>query len=198
MTFTHLPLRRAFPAGVVAYLIGYGVSVAVAESVSKAVMAVTVTGAFVEEASLGAIFGVTPAQPIIGGWLFYNAHFIPTSLPTADAVNGIGDLTNRSLLLAIDGTSLVLFFVPFILLLSAGFLTVRTGPSPGVRGDVYGGASVAVGYLPLLIVGVFLLKASARNAPTVASPDGLQTIFIGLVYTLLAGALGGKLAARLE
>lgn len=198
MTFTHLPLRRAFPAGVVAYLIGYGISVAAAGSVSNAVMAVIVPGEFVEEASLGAIFGSTPSQPIIGGWLFYNAHFIPTSLPTADAVNGIGGLTNRSLLLAVDGTSLVLFFVPFILLLSAGFVTVRTGPTPGVRGDLYGGASVAVGYLPLLIVGAFLLTASARNTPTVASPDGLQTIFIGLVYPLLVGALGGKLAARLE
>lgn len=197
MTFTHLPLRRALPAGLVAYLIGYGISVAVAGSVPKAVMAVNVPGEFVEEASLGAIFGSTPSQPIIGGWLFYNAHFIPTSLPTADAVNGIGGLTNRSLLLAVDGTSLVLFFVPFILLLSAGFVTVRSGPTPGVRGDVYGGASVAIGYLPLLIVGAFLLTANAPTAPTVASPDGLQTIFIGLVYTLLVGALGGKLAARL-
>lgn len=196
MVFTNLPLRRSVPAGGSAYVLGYLLTVAVSGSRAQGVMAVTVTGEFVDSATLGEIFGSAPASTVLGGWLFYNAHFIPTSLPTADAVNGMGSLTNRSLLLAVDGELLLLFVVPFAMLLAAGYLTVRIGPTHGLRGETYGGASVAAGYLPLLIGGAFLLTANVPNAPSVASPDGLQTTFIGLCYSLLAGAVGGKLASH--
>lgn len=195
MAFTDLPLRRSIPAGASAFVLGYLLSVVVSMSRVRALMAVTVTGEFVDSATLGEIFGTAPDPSILGGWLFYNAQFIPTSLPTADAVNGMGSLTNRSLLLAVDGRLLLLFVVPFAVLLAAGYLTVRTGPTYGVRGEAYAGAGVAAGYLPPLIVGAFVLTADVPNAPSVASPDGLQTIFIGLVYSLLMGALGGKLAS---
>lgn len=194
MAFTALPLRRSVPAGSIAFVLGYLFTVAVAGSRLRAVMAVTVSGEFVEQATLGRIFGSPPAPTVVGGWLFYNAQFIPISVPTADAINGMGRLANRSLLLAIDGSLLLLYLVPFVSLLAAGYLTVRTGPTYGVRGETYGGASVALGYLPALVIGAFLLTADVPNAPTVASPDGLQTIFIGLLYTLLVGAIGGKLA----
>ncbi len=194
MAFTALPLRRSTPAGLIAFVTGYLINVVIAGSRLQSLMAITVTGEFVEQATLGRIFGSPPDPTVVGGWLFYNAHFIPTSVPTADAINGMSRLTNRSLLLAIDGSLLLLYLVPFILVLAAGYLTVRTGPTYGVRGETYGGASVALGYLPPLIIGAFLLRADVPNAPTVASPDGLQTIFIGLIYTLLVGAIGGKLA----
>lgn len=196
MAFTDLPLRRSIPAGMSAFILGYLFTVAVSGSRGRAVMGVTVTGEFVEEATLGEILGTTPSSTVLGGWLFYNAQFIPTSVPTADAINGMGNLANRSLLLAVDGGLLALFVVPFVLLVTAGYLTVRTGPTHGVRGETYGGASVAAGYLPLLIGGAFLLTANVPNAPSVASPDGLQTTFIGLGYSLLAGAVGGKLASH--
>lgn len=194
MAFTALPLRRSIPAGLIAFVIGYLVTVIIAGSRLQDVMAVSVNGEFVEQATLGRIFGSPPAPTVVGGWLFYNAQFISTSVPTADAINGMGRLTNQSLLLATDGSLLLLYLVPFVLLLAAGYLTVRTGPTYGVRGETYGGASVALGYLPPLIIGAFLLTADVPNAPSVASPDGLQTIYIGLVYTLLVGAIGGKLA----
>lgn len=195
MVFSDLPLRRSIPAGLSAFVLGYLFTVAVSGSREGAVMAVTVTGEFVDEATLGELLGTAPSPTVLGGWLFYNAQFIPTSLPTADALNGMGSLTNRSLLLAVDGLLLGLFLVPFVLLLAAGYLTVRTGPTRGVRGETYAGASVAAGYLPLLIVGAFVLTADVPTAGSVASPDGLQTIFIGLAYSLLVGVLGGKLAS---
>jgi hypothetical protein len=194
MAFTALPLRRSIPAGLGAFVTGYLISVVIAGSRLQAVMAITVTGEFVEQATLGRLFGSPPSPTVVGGWLFYNAQFIPTSIPTSDAINGLGRLTNRSLLLAIDGSLLLLYLVPLVLVLAAGYLTVRTGPTYGVRGETYGGASVALGYLPPLIIGAFLLRADVPTAPPVASPDGLQTIFIGLVYTLLVGAIGGKMA----
>lgn len=194
MAFTALPLRRSIPAGLLAFVTGYLLSVVIVGSRLQSVMGITVTGEFVEQATLGRIFGSPPDPTVVGGWLFYNAHFIPTSVPTADAINGMSRLTNRSLLLAIDGSLLLLYLVPLIFVLAAGYLTVRTGPTYGVRGETFGGASVALGYLLPLIIGAFLLRADVPNAPTVASPDGLQTIIIGLVYTLLVGAIGGKLA----
>lgn len=194
MAFTDLPFRRSIPAGLGAFITGYLVTVVIAGSRLQAVMAVTVTGEFVDQATLGRIFGSSPSPTVVGGWLFYNAQFIPTSLPTADAINGFESLTNRSLLLAIDGSLLLLYLVPFAMLLAAGYLTVRTGPTYGVRGETYGGASVALGYVPPLSIGALLLRANVPNAPSVASPDGLQTVFIGLVYALVVGAIGGKLA----
>lgn len=195
MAFTALPLRRSIPAGAAAFVVGYLVTVAVAGTRTRALMGVTVTGEFVESATLGGIFGSPPPEPVLGGWLFYNAQFIPTSVPTADALNGFGRLTNRSLLLAVDGVLLGLFLVPLGAVLGAGYLTVRLGPTYGVHGPTYAGASVAAGYLPLLIPGAFLLTANVPTAPAAASPDGLLSVFVGLVYATVVGALGGKLAA---
>lgn len=199
MAFTNLPLRRSIPAGIAAFVVGYLCSVAVAAGMRVTdVLAVTVTGRFVDAATLGRLFGAPPSPLVIGGWLFYNAQFIPTSLPTADAINGMGGLTNRSLLLAVDGALLALFLVPLGVLFAAGYLTVRTGPTYGTRGETYAGASVAIGYVPVLVIGAFVLTADVPNAPIVASPDGLQTVFIGPVYSVVVGAIGGTVAAVWE
>lgn len=195
MVFTNLPLRRSIPFGVAAYVVGYLLTVVTVRGYVPAVMAVTVTGRFVESATLGEIFGVPPSPRVVGGWLFYNAQFIPTSVPTADAINGFSFLTNRSLLLAVDGMMLGLFLVPLVILIAAGYLTVRTGPVHGVHGETYGGASVALGYVPLLIIGAFVFTASVPGASSSASPAGIPTIFIGIVYATAAGAIGGKIGS---
>lgn len=198
MVFTHLPLRRSIPGGVAAYVVGYLLTVVIVRETDPVVMAVTVTGRFVESATLGEIFVVSPSPWIVGGWLFYNAQFIPTNVPTADALNGFPFLTNRSLLLAVDGTLLGLFLVPLVVLAAAGYLTVRTGPVYGAHGETYGGASVALGYVPLLVVGAFVLTAGVPGASSSASPAGIPTVFIGLVYATVAGAIGGKIGSMVE
>lgn len=195
MVFTRLPLRRSIPLGVAAYAVGYLLTVVIAREYFPSVMAVTVTGQFVESATLGEIFTTPPSPWVVGGWLFYNAQFIWTSVPTADAINGFPYLTNRSLLLAVDGALLGLFLVPLVVLAAAGYLTARTGPVYGVHGETYGGATVALGYVPLLIIGAIVLTASVPGARSSASPPGIPTVFIGLVYAPVAGAIGGKISS---
>jgi len=198
MAFTALPIRRSIPLGIAAYLVGYLLSVVAASSRTTAILEIAVTGQHVDSATLGEIFATPPSQSTTGGLLFYNAHFIPTSVPMADALNGFASLTHKSLLLTVDGALLGLFLVPFLALLAAGCLTVKTGPTHGVHGATYGGASVALAYVPLLIIGAFILRATVPTAPTVASPSGLLSISIGLVYTLVLGALGGKIGSIVD
>ena len=198
MVFTHLPLRRSIPAGIAAYITGYVITVVVTRGVTPAVMAVTVAGRYADRSTLGEVFGAPPPHPVLAGWLFYNAQLVPTSVPTADVMNGLALLTNRSLLLAVGGWWLLLALVPAAVIVLSGYITVRTGQVHGVRGDTFGGASVAAGYLPMLVIGAFLLTTDVPNSAAVASPSGFISIFVGLVYAGLLGGLGGGLAGRLD
>lgn len=204
MAFTFLPLRRSVPLGAAAYVVGYLVTVAATMGRVGAVLSVKIAPYSDPTAygdpelagqPLGELLGAVPSPWVVGGWLFYNAQFVPTSLPAPGGYGGgPAALTNRHLLIAVDGALLALYLLPAVLLVAAGFLVVHAGSTRGVRGDLYAGASVAVGYLPLLVVGAFVLTAPAGQFT--ASPDGLQTIWVGLVYPAVLGGLGGKLAAR--
>jgi len=196
MAFTHLPLRRSVPVGLIAYVAGFVLTVGAAVGRISEVMAIEMaaTVEHVDPATLGQIFGSTPPSWIVGGWLFYNAHFVPTSLPTADAANGMALLTNRSLLSTLGGPLVVFYLLPPLLLLSGGYFVAQTGNTSGVNGARNAGASIAVGYFPVFLLGAFVLTANSAAGRTVASPAGLHAVFLGLVYPVVFGALGGKLA----
>jgi hypothetical protein len=194
MAFTHLPLRRSVPIGIITYAFGYLVTVGVTSNRVNEIMAIEVSGNYVDPTPLGQIFGVTPPSWVLGGWLFYNAHFVPTSLPTADAMNGITTLTNRTLLTTVGGPVLVLYLLPVVFLLVAGYLVARTGTTFGANGDRNAGASVAFGYFPVFLIGAFVLTARSPHSGVVASPAGLPAVFLGLVYPVVFGAIGGVLA----
>jgi hypothetical protein len=196
MVVTHLPLRRSVPVGIVAYALGFlltvGATVGRVDEVTATEVGATVE--HVDPASLGQIFGGTPPSWVVGGWLFYNAHFVPTSLPTADAMNGMSMLTNRNLLTTVGGPAIALYLVVPALLLAAGYVVARTAKTYGANGRRNAGASIAVGYFPMFLLGAFGLTASPANAGTVASPAGLPAVFLGLAYPVVFGAIGGKLA----
>lgn len=196
MARTHLPLRRAIPVGIAAYVLGYFLTVGLAVGRVDTVLAIEVTGQHVESLPLGQLFASKPPAWVVVGWLFYNAHFVPTSVPAADAANGFAALTNRSLAAAVDGPLLLSYLVPPLLLLAAGFLVARTATTPGANGARNAGASVAIGYFPLFLLGAFVFTANAAEARVTASPNGLRTVLFGLVYPLVLGALGGTLAER--
>ncbi|MFH5800081.1 transporter [Haladaptatus sp. CMAA 1911] len=196
MVRTHLPLRRTVPLGIGAYLVGYLLtSVATAGRTGK-IMAIELPGKYLDATSLSHIFGTSPPRWVLSGWVFYNTHLVPTSLPTADTINGFRSLTNRSFLAMAGGPFFLLYLVPPILLVGAGYVAVRTGTTPGANGPRNAGASIAVGYFPLFVVGTFAFAATAANAPVTATPDGIPAIFLGLAYPIVFGALGGMVAER--
>lgn len=194
MAFTYLPLRRTAPIGVGAFLVGYLVTVAATVGRVASVMSVRISGEYESAAALGEILGTRPPLWTVGGWLFYNAHFVPTSVPTADSLRGMSGLTSVNLLFAVGDGLLLLSLVPLVVLPVAGYLAVWTGETHVIHGGLKTGASIAIGYYPLFVLGAFLLTAPAADSRAVANPHGILTVFIGLVYIPLLGALGGYYA----
>lgn len=194
VAFTHIPLHRSLPLGAGAYVVGYLLTVGVIVGRVDEVLAVVIHGRDGGQQSLGQLLGTVPSPWVVGAWVFYNAQLIPTSVPLPSEWGGSARLTNKHLLLAADGGLLILYVVPPLLLTGAGYLVVRTGPTYGAAGELYAGASIALVYLLLLVVGAFVFAAKADGI--LVTPAGLQTVWLGLVYPTVFGALGGILAGR--
>lgn len=196
VSFTDLPLKRSTLVGSIAYLVGFVFFGIATMGTVDTVLGTKVTGEYADPTPLGQILVEAPSDWIVSGWLYYNAHFVPTSLPTADAQNGFATLTNLNFLNEIGGILLAPYLIPPLLLICAGYVVARTSRTSGVTGERNAGASITLGYFPLFLAGAFFLTAKAGNSPAVGSPDGLQTIFFGLLFPLLFGAIGGAVAER--
>lgn len=201
MAFTHLPLRRSALLGAAAYVLAYLPASAVAAANRAALGDVTLPGATenVDPASLSTVFGSVPETWTLGGWLFYNAHRAAVSLPGAGAQNGVFRLANTDLIAALGGPALALYLVPPVCLVAAGALAMEWGDI-GSATPWAGGASVAVAYTPLLVLGSVVFAAGVGGSAGVGgvggSPDALTTLLAALVYPTVFGAVGGTLAVR--
>lgn len=194
MAFTHLPLRRSAGLGFVAAVLGYLPAYVLATVDRAAYLGVTLPAESGDPAPMRTV--LEPATATLAGWLWYNAHFVPTSLPTADVGAGLRTLTNVNLIHAVGGVGLLLHLVPPLLLAGAGYAMVRSG-SVGAAMALSGGASVAVGYIPLVIVGGFVFTHPVESG-VVASPAGIPAVVAAIAYPLVFGGAGGVLAARSE
>ena len=200
MAFTHLPLRRSALLGAAAVVLAYLPAYAVAAANRAALGDVTLPGATenVDPASLATVFGGLPPTHTLGGWLFYNAHRAAVSLPSAGAQNGVVRLTNTDLIAALGGSALALYLVPPVVLVAAGALAMEWGDI-GSATPWVGGASVAVAYTPLLLLGSFVFAAGVAGGGVggvTGSPDTVTTLLAAFVYPTVFGALGGTLAVR--
>lgn len=195
MAFTHLPLRRSTILGVVAYALVYAPAYLFAATNRVAIGQIQLTSATegVDPAPLGEVFGSVPATWKVGGWLLYNANRASVSLPTAGARNGIMGLTNVDLLASLGGPALILYLLPPIFLIGAGYFVMEWGEI-GSSAPWVGGASITIGYFPLMLIGSFVFTASVNRIT--ASPDGITSLAAGLIYPLIFGAIGGIIAAH--
>jgi hypothetical protein len=122
------------------------------------------------------------------GWLFYNAHFVRTRL--SGGTNSVNFLTE------VDGGEL-LYLLPVLLLVLAGLVVVLVSD---IRDPVEGAVSgtlVAVGYFPLALIGAFFFRYDVGDSaiqPELVTAIGLA----GLLYPLLAGAVGGALGGAVS
>jgi hypothetical protein len=137
------------------------------------------------------------------GWLFYNAHFVETRIPS------IGGPSMRDFIRSADDGSLtLLYLVPPVLLVGAGYATIAlsgesesdaqvAGDPPDAEvGDGLLGALVVVGYLPLAIVGIFLFSYAVGDGAI--APDAITGVLLaGIVYPAVFGAIGSVLGDRL-
>ena len=167
--------------GAAAYVVGYLVAYVWSSSaVSEALRGVNAVS---QVLSIGTI----PSWKAVG-WLFYDAHFARTKVP------GLGGATSISPIDALgDGQFAALYVIVPLLLVIAGAIAGRTGPTPDVA--VPRGAAIVIGYLPLAVIGI---AVTAFRIPGVDARIGIDALtgvaLAGLVYPLVFGAIGGGIA----
>lgn len=181
-----IPYVAGAGVGLGAYLLGYVVSyVALSGSIEDRLAGFN----FVT-----SVFGGDPINTWQAvGWLFYNAHFVRTRVE-----GGIGGPQSENFIAASDeATSVLLYLVPILLLLAAGFLLARytggeastdTSTDEPVDGATVG-VAVVLGYFPLAVIGAFLFSYQGSIAPDMVT----AVLLAGLVYPLVFGATGGAL-----
>lgn len=130
------------------------------------------------------------------GWVFYNAHLVDTvvELPV------IGSQTT-TYIGGEDGFSLLLYLVPVVLLLAAGFLFARREETAGMTPGAKAGMLVVPGYLLATLLGAIIVEINVSGAT--GGPDLTSAVILaGLCYPVslagTGGALWGLLADRTE
>lgn len=173
-----LPVVEGTLGGAVAFFLGY--------LITYLWKAQEYRDAFVRIQPLVELFGgETPAAWKIIGWLYYAAHFVESRVAVGPVIAYV-DLVAQG-----EGTLEVLYVVPPLFLLVAGYLVARrTDSRETVADGARAGVSVVGGYLVLVLVGVFAFQVGGSGPELVPS-----LLLAGVVYPLVFGALGGALAA---
>ena len=177
------PYSHGTIAGVAAFVLGYLLTYVLYESrVREALEGVNAVLQF-----FGG--GQIPAWQAVG-WLFFNMHYVRTHLP------GMGGTRTQNFISSGDFPAF-LFAIPVVILLGTGFLLVWSrGPSDR-RTDALDGATIAIGYAGMAIVGVFLFGVTRGDASI--APDPITGVLLaGIVYPLVLGAIGGTLAGAIR
>lgn len=168
--------------GLVAFLLGY-------------VLTYAWKAPAIEEA-LGGINAITellggqtiPTWKAVG-WLFFNAHVVATRVPILGGGTRLVNFIDAS----DDGSLVLLYVLVPVLLALAGAVVARYGRSDSFGSAAAAGATIVVGYLPVVVVAALLfghvLGGDVRVAPDLVTAVGLA----GVVYPAFFGAVGGVL-----
>lgn len=173
---------RGAATGAAAYLLGYLITYVWASGAA--------TEAFRGINNLSQILDLRPIQAWkAAGWLLYDAHFARTRIP------GLGGSSTMSPIEALgDGGFVALYVLVPVLIIVAG-VAATNGRGDTPANAVMRGAAVAIGYLPLAVIGVLV---TVYRIPGLEARIGTNLVtgivLAGLVYPLLFGAIGGVLA----
>lgn len=145
--------------------------------------------------SLSSAFGEGNADWKIVGWLFFNAQFVTTTITVdiplfggTDAVNFISES---------DSLSPILYAIPPALLTGAGLAVARLEGITETGQALRVGPTIALGYLPLAILGALLFAVSVGDSSG-GEPTLLTAVVLaGIVYPALFGTLGAVLGTVL-
>ncbi|MFC4552047.1 MULTISPECIES: hypothetical protein [Halorussus] len=184
-----LPYARGALAGVSTWLLGYlVVYVWQADAVREALAGIGFVSRLLGGEAVPAWKGVA--------WLFLNAHFVATEIPTVAG----GTRTENFVTAEGGGSILLLALAPFLLAI-AGWLVARAGESPArdSRDGATAGATIVLGYLPLSAGVAFTVSHSIGNTEAAIAPDLVTAVLLaGAVYPLAFGALGGAVGASAD
>jgi len=151
---TSVHLRRSIPAGVCAYLVGYLTTYAiVAFQTETLLQEITIHLQYGGGSEpLGELLTPTPETWKAVGWFFHAAHHSKLVVPGIAS----SDTLHLALVTRVGGLYQVLYFVPPVVLVAAGYIVARYGETGTVRGEDYAGASIVLGYFPSAVAGGLL------------------------------------------
>lgn len=128
---------------------------------------------------------------MVAGWLWYNAHYVALQVPNSGFHNMIESAALPHLL--------VVYTIPPIVLVAAGFVTVSLSDDIDSLVDAASvGSAITIPYLFLSTVGIFLFRISSPVVDgTVGPAPVIGFALAGLVYPLFYGIIGGVAALRI-
>ncbi len=183
-----IPWTKAFAFGVAAFVVGFAITAGF----------VFAEGLLEEATEVDAEETVEDIDELTAlGWVFYNTHFVDIEADVFFFSISLDVLSEASDELTIPTP--IWRLIPVGVLTGMGYLFASQSLSAGRREAAYAkrGATIVVGYAPLVVAGTFLFTESAEGASL--GPGLIESLLIaGLFYPLLFGALGGYLAARLQ
>ncbi|WP_121820082.1 hypothetical protein [Halostella salina] len=140
----------------------------------------------IDEITGGTVDSVLPDDPVALGWPFYNAHKV-------DITTSVGSTSINYLEEIPQLDPLVFNAIPAVILFLAGFAVARRVQEPlSDEANAVAGASVAVGYVPVLAAGT--VAFTVEEAGVSIGPElGLSLVLWGLLFSAGFGAIGGYL-----
>ena len=125
------------------------------------------------------------------GWLFYNTHFVDTEFPGFGGTRTVNFVSEAD-----EGSLTMLYLVPPLLLLVGGLIVSALSRADSPDLGALTGSFVAIGYLPLAVIGAILFGYSFGDGTV--TPDLITaTLLAGIVYPVVFGALGGAITGIL-
>ena len=135
-------------------------------------------------------FALEVDDPTFAAWVFYNAHSVDVEF------SGGGASVGYNFIATATGPLEALYLLPPLALVAAGgFVTWRRRDRLQSATDaLLGGMTIAVGYLPVSVLGIAVFAADVGGETV--RPDPLGTVLLaGVVYPTILGAIGGLLVA---
>lgn len=187
----NLPVVGGLVYGVVSYVVGLVLTVVLA---------------------LGVITGETPADayaidagPYGVGWLFYSVHNVGIVFDFGGETETVNFL-EQAYAATVDPSipKIAFYLVPVVVLFVFGLVLALQASYDSVPSGIDGakaGASIAVGYLAMTILGAVVVfsvspESAAQASGSIQPQLGSAVVLMGVLYPVAAGGLGGYLVAN--
>ena len=161
-------------------------------------------GAFVVNYILTFVFVMLDGADMSGasswkvvGMVLFNAHQVSLEISSA-VISGsmnllTGDLAGGNTALGATVPTIVYQLVPVLVLIGFGFFVAQNVRAADPVTGALAGATITAGYVLLAVVGVFLFSVSQQGS-SVGPSVVMGIVLAGIVYPLVAGAIGGAAA----
>lgn len=133
---------------------------------------------------------------VFAGWLLYGAHFVDI-VTTVSLGPASPEVTTNAVSAVSQSTTDILFLTVPAILVVAGVALARSHGAQSTSDGLITGAAAALGYFPLVAIGVFVFATSGSVGE--AQPAFASAVLLaGIVYPTVFGALGGLLATVID